>query len=221
MRKEHNTKSVTRKRRVLINEEGSVMIVALAMLMLLTLIGISATTTSMIEIQIAGAKKTHTDHLFLAEGAAMQCVQVMENDPNLLTNTTYRNDIDTITDADIILVVGDAAMPDAVSEQLLAAVLKKNKQPAVLALNKIDLVEKERLLHRIDGWAQIHPFEAIVPVSAKLGIQVEALLQAMECVLPYGPPYFSEQEITDMPERFIAAEMIREKVFRLNKKTAN
>jgi Tfp pilus assembly protein PilX len=101
MRRENKRKNGIRKRFVLTSEDGSVMIVALALLMLLTLIGISATTTSMIEIQIAGAKKTHTDHLFLAEGAAMQCVQTMQNDPDLLTNTTYVNDKDTVTNADI------------------------------------------------------------------------------------------------------------------------
>ena len=101
MKKSNERKNVMKKWSLLTNEEGSVMIVALAMLMLLTLIGISATTTSMIELQIAGAKKTHTDHLFLAEGAAMQCVQVMQNDSNLLTNTTYVNEKDTITNADI------------------------------------------------------------------------------------------------------------------------
>ena len=76
------------------------MIVALALLMLLTLIGISATTTSMIEIQISGAKKTYTDHLFQAEGAAMECVQFMEDNP---TDTTYLNDkeIDDVDDDDI------------------------------------------------------------------------------------------------------------------------
>jgi hypothetical protein len=88
--------------RFLSNEEGSVMIVALAMLMLLTLIGISATTTSMVEIQISGAKKVYTEHLFLAEGAAMQCMQEMENDPNLITNTTYLNAEGTASDADIV-----------------------------------------------------------------------------------------------------------------------
>jgi Tfp pilus assembly protein PilX len=90
-----------RNRFVLTSEDGSVMIVALALLMLLTLIGISATTTSMIELQIAGAKKTHTDHLFLAEGAAMQGVQSMEDDPSLLTNTTFVNDKDTVTQDDV------------------------------------------------------------------------------------------------------------------------
>jgi len=100
MRREKVTKKGMRKRCVLANEDGSVMVLALAMLMLLTLIGISATTTSMIEIQIAGSKKTHTQCLFLAEGAAMQCAQKMENDPNLL-DATYVNAENTVTDADI------------------------------------------------------------------------------------------------------------------------
>lgn len=82
------------------NEDGSVMVLALAMLMLLTLIGTSAITTSMIEIQTAGSKKTHTECMFLAEGAAMQCAQRMENDPNLLV-ATYLNAENTVTDADI------------------------------------------------------------------------------------------------------------------------
>ena len=82
------------------NEDGSVMVLALAMLMLLTLIGMSAITTAMIEIQIAGSKKTHTECLFLAEGAAMQCAQRMENDPDLLV-ANYVNAENTVTDADI------------------------------------------------------------------------------------------------------------------------
>jgi len=107
MRRETIKTDGIRKRFVLTNEDGSVMIVALAILMLLTLIGISATTTSMIEIQISGAKKTYTDHLFQAEGAAMECVQTMQNDPNLLTNTTYVNDERTKTEAEIQTLIRD------------------------------------------------------------------------------------------------------------------
>jgi len=68
------------------------MIVALALLMLLTLIGISATTTSMIEIQISGAKKTYTDHLFQAEGAAMECVQTMQDALNPAGEPYYNDE---------------------------------------------------------------------------------------------------------------------------------
>ena len=76
------------------------MVVALALLMLLTLIGISATTTSMIEIQISGAKKAYTDHLFQAEGAAMECVQLMQAASNLSAEPYY-NDERTQTEDEI------------------------------------------------------------------------------------------------------------------------
>jgi GTP-binding protein Era len=67
----------------------------------------------------------------------------------------------------------------------------------------------------MDSWTKFHPFEAIIPISAILGDQVEELIKAIETLLPKGPAYFPEETLTDLPERFIAAEMIREKVFRL------
>ena len=97
-------KTQPRKEHLLLkNEDGSVMILALALLMLLTLIGISATTTSMIDIQIAGAKKTHTEYLYLAEAAAMECVQDMEDkqDPATQINTTYLNAQGSVSQSNI------------------------------------------------------------------------------------------------------------------------
>jgi len=85
----------------------------------------------------------------------------------------------------------------------------------ILALNKIDLIKKPALLSQIETWHDAYPFEAIIPISAKQGTQLDDLLNAMEGALPKGPPLFPEDSITDMPERFIAAEMIREKAFRL------
>ncbi|MFC1811993.1 GTPase Era [Thermodesulfobacteriota bacterium] len=123
--------------------------------------------------------------------------------------------LSALADADIVLVVVDAANSDPDSETLLVKKIKTLHRPVVLVLNKIDLIEKPMLLTMMDQWAKSYSFEAIIPVSAILGEQVEQLLEAMEALLPYGPPYFPEETITDMPERFIAAEMIREKVFRL------
>ena len=71
------------------------------------------------------------------------------------------------------------------------------------------------LLEIIDNWSKKYNFEAIVPISAKHGDQIDKLLGTMEALLPQGPPFFPEDTLTDLPERFIAAEMIREKVFRL------
>ena len=121
----------------------------------------------------------------------------------------------TMGDADIILILIDVVQPDSVSEGVIVKKLQTGKRPVILALNKIDLVRKDALLSIIDRWAAVYPFEAVVPISATKGTQVDALIAAMENALPAGPPYFTQDTLTDMPERFIAAEIIREKIFRL------
>lgn len=123
--------------------------------------------------------------------------------------------LSSLGNVDIVLVMVDAANPDVESEALIVKKLKEIKQPVVLVLNKIDLVKKPALLAIMEDWSNAYPFESIIPVSAILGTQIEQLVQVMEVLLPKGPPYFPEETITDLPERFIAAEMIREKVFRL------
>jgi GTP-binding protein Era len=123
--------------------------------------------------------------------------------------------LSALGDVDMILIVVDVANPDPNSEDFIVKKLKKQKRPVILTLNKIDLVEKTTLLNIIDKWDKAYSFEAIIPISAKHGTQVEELIEAMEALLPKGPPFFPEETITDLPERFIAAEMIREKVFRL------
>jgi GTP-binding protein Era len=117
-------------------------------------------------------------------------------------------------EADLILMIADASEPDPVSESLISEkIAKKRPGPAILALNKIDLIEKPTLLVQIDKWAATGIFDEIVPVSAKNGTQVPELIKAMAGMLPPGPPYYPDDALTDMPERFIVAEMIREKVF--------
>ena len=123
--------------------------------------------------------------------------------------------LSTVGDADLILVVIDAAQPDPDAERFLVKRLLTQNKPAVLALNKIDLLEKSGLLEIIDRWAAIHQFHELVPISAKDGIQIDELILAMAAVLPAGPPYFPQDILTDVSERFLAAELIREQVFRL------
>ncbi|MCF8109974.1 MAG: GTPase Era [Desulfobacteraceae bacterium] len=119
-----------------------------------------------------------------------------------------------IEEADLVLVIADSSRPDSASESLIVEKLQtRTGIPAILALNKIDLVEKPKLLELIDRWSKTYEFAEIVPVSAKEGIQLPELLEAMARLLPEGPPYYPEDALTDMPERFIVAEMIREKVF--------
>ena len=123
--------------------------------------------------------------------------------------------LSTLGDSDLVLMLVDASKPDPTSENLLLQALKNQTNPVVLAINKTDLVKKPVLLEQIDSWHKTYPFQAIIPISAKTEDQVDALLSAMAASLPSGPPLFPESMMTDMPERFIAAEMIREKAFRL------
>jgi GTP-binding protein Era len=120
-----------------------------------------------------------------------------------------------IGDADLIVLVLDAAKPDPTSEYFLVRRLQEQQRPVILALNKIDLVEKSALLKIIQKWSTEHRFDIIVPISATEGTQIEKLIETMENFLPVGPPYFPEDALTDLPQRFMAAEMIRETVFRL------
>ncbi len=124
--------------------------------------------------------------------------------------------IAALSDVDLILVVIDASAPNREAEALIVENLEKiTNTPAILAINKIDLVKKPILLKLIDTWSKKYPFAEIIPVSATEGTQVDQLMAAMQSRLPDGPPYFPEDMITDLPERFIAAEMIREKIFEL------
>jgi len=121
----------------------------------------------------------------------------------------------TISDVDLILLVADAADPDVDSEAMLLKTLNSLNLPLVLALNKIDRVKKPVLLSQIASWSAKCSFIDIVPISAKHGTQVDRLLNAIEQAMPSGFPMFPEDSLTDLPTRFLAAEIIREKVFRL------
>ena len=120
-----------------------------------------------------------------------------------------------LADADVALVMLDVATPNSDAEAYLIEKLATVATPTVLALNKIDLIAKPELLAMIDHWSKSHAFQAIVPISAEKGDQVDALIDTLVRLMPTGPPFYPPGSLTDMSERFIAAEMIREKAFRL------
>jgi GTP-binding protein Era len=120
-----------------------------------------------------------------------------------------------LADADLVLVMVDATAAGGKTNDYLMEKLQAHTGTAILAVNKIDLIPKEHLLRMMDQWSAAHAFEAIVPISATKGIQVETLIETMEKALPPGPPLYPPGQLTDLPERFIAAEMIREKAFRM------
>jgi GTP-binding protein Era len=122
--------------------------------------------------------------------------------------------LSTMGDADVVLLVGDSANPDPESESIIMENIVKTKKPVVLALNKSDIAAKTVLSEIARRWGSDYDFRAVVPVSAKSGDGFEELFSVMEILLPEGPPFYPEDTLTDLPERFIAAEMIRESVFR-------
>ncbi|MFN4149190.1 MAG: GTPase Era, partial [Rhodocyclaceae bacterium] len=118
-----------------------------------------------------------------------------------------------LADVDVILFVIDARRWREQDRAVLARL--PSDKPIVLVINKIDrLADKNALLPFIAALAAEHSFAEIVPVSAEKGVHLDELLRAVGKYLPVGPPIFAPDELTDRSERFLAAELLREKLFR-------
>ncbi len=112
---------------------------------------------------------------------------------------------------DLLCLIVDAAATFGPGDRLALERIRPVPCPHFLLLNKIDLMEKPKLLPLIDRYRQAHSFAEIIPVSALTGDGLERLRQKLIEYLPEGPPYFPADQISDAPERFLAAELIREK----------
>lgn len=120
--------------------------------------------------------------------------------------------VDSLREVDVIALVFDAATRPGHGDEYVSSLLKDIRTPAVLVLNKIDLVAKAKLLpliERAQGW---HSFAAIVPVSATTGDGVDRLERVLLEQLPEGQPAYPDDYLTDQPERALVAEIVREKV---------
>lgn len=127
------------------------------------------------------------------------------------------NDIveNTLREVDLILFLTDVSEKLGPGDRFVIEKMQKTKTPVYLILNKIDKVHPEELLPIIDHYRQLYPFKEIIPVSALKGNNVNTLIEQMVQQLPEGPQYYPTDQITDHPERFIIAELIREKVLHL------
>ena len=124
----------------------------------------------------------------------------------------------TMYDADAVILVVDAGKEISKTEMDVIEYLKQSEVPAVLALNKVDLVNAEQVASTIIAYNNEHSFDAIVPICAKKGEKVDELLAECEKFLSEEEWLFPDDMITDQPERQMAAEIIREKLLRtLNK----
>jgi GTP-binding protein Era len=136
---------------------------------------------------------------------------------NLLNQSMVRAALATLQEVDVVCLLIEANDPDHEENDWIVENLQKVRKPVFLAINKIDLVPKGNLLSIMERFSQKRPFEQIVPISAVLGDGVDILVRELLKILPEGPPLFPEDMVTDLPERFLAAELIREKVFQLTR----
>jgi GTP-binding protein Era len=121
-----------------------------------------------------------------------------------------------LEDVDAICFVAEATgHPDTLDDEMLAR-FESTRAPVYCCLNKVDLVEpKARLLPLIEAYGRRFPFARIIPLSAERGINCDELLSVIVAALPERPPFFPAASLTDQPETFFVAEVIREKLFRL------
>jgi GTP-binding protein Era len=119
---------------------------------------------------------------------------------------------ETMKEVDLILFLAEATVQAGNQDISIIEQLKKVKTPVFLILNKVDLASKEKLFPIIESYSKLMDFKAVIPISALKNDGVDIILKEALEYIPEGPQLFSEDMLTDQPEKVIAAEMIREKV---------
>lgn len=117
----------------------------------------------------------------------------------------------TLSEVDVILWLVEPSNFIGAGEQHIIEQLKKVDTPVILIINKVDTVDKEKVLEYIDTYRKVYDFAEIIPVSALRAQNLPAVINMIFKYLPYGPQFYDEDTITDQPERAIVAEIIREK----------
>jgi len=118
----------------------------------------------------------------------------------------------TLNEVDLVLFLIDVSEEIGGGDRFIMKQFENVSTPVYCVMNKIDLVHPEKLLEIIDTYRAEYPFAEFIPVSAKLGNNVSTLIEQIVKVLPEGPRYYPDDQITDHPEQFIIAELIREKL---------
>ncbi len=117
----------------------------------------------------------------------------------------------TLNEVDVVLWLVEPTNYIGAGEQHIIEQLKKSTTPVILIINKIDMVEKEKVFEYIDTYRKVYDFAEIIPTSALRGTNMDDIIDSIFKYLPYGPQFYDEDTVTDQPERAICAEIIREK----------
>ncbi len=120
----------------------------------------------------------------------------------------------SVADVDLVLLLVEPVAEIGKQEEALIARIKETGAPSVLVINKIDTVEKPRILEVMGLYSAVHEFDSIIPISAKTGEGIAELMDEMEKYAVEGPHLFPDDMITDQPERQICAELVREKLLK-------
>ncbi len=135
-----------------------------------------------------------------------------------LLNRHMMNTVRASMEADVALFIVDSLAPFREEDAQAVDLIKKIEAPVLAVFNKVDaLDEKPRVLGLIERYRAIHDFADYFPVSAMKGVGLDALREGIVKRLPEGPALFPEAHVTDQPERFLAAEIVREKILHLTR----
>lgn len=120
--------------------------------------------------------------------------------------------VDALSEVDVIVFICSCVDPLGAGDRYILSLLKERQVPVILALNKIDLINKEELMKKVVQYNKIYDFADIVPISAQTEENIDTFLHIVETHLKEGPKYFPDDMVTDQPERNIVQEIVREKI---------
>jgi len=171
--------------------------------------------------RIVGVKNFPPSQPSAASGQALEGQVVFVDTPGVHKPTHRMNvrmvdvALEAMRDVDLLVLVVDVSVKLGTGDRHVLGLLKEIKTPAILALNKVDLIAKPRLLPILDQYRQAHSFVEFVPLSAIDGTNVDTLERLILQHLPEGEPLYPADYLTDQTERFFAAEIVREQVLQL------
>lgn len=173
------------------------------------------------KISITSRKPQTTRHCILGINTVLDHQYIYVDTPGIhqeqkmaINRMMNKNAIATLKDVDVAVFLIEAGIWRDEDEYVLN-LIKKANTPCFAVINKVDKVkDKNNLLPFVEKLAERYPFQALIPLSAKTGFQIDNLEQSLKPYLPEGPFLFEEDQVTDRPIRFICAELLREKIFR-------
>jgi GTP-binding protein Era len=156
--------------------------------------------------QIRGVRTTVRDQIVFLDTPGVHKPRT------LLGERTNDRALSTLAEVDVICLLVEATAPIGPGDRFVAELVAQVSTPTVLVVNKVDIAGKERIATRLATTTELGDFAAYVPLSARTGEGVDLLVHELEARMPEGPQYYPDGMVTDQPESFLVAELVREKL---------